>query len=39
MIEGAGHMLLISSADQVAAFVARIAHRAAATDAPLAPVG
>ena len=39
MTEGAGHMLLISSADQVAAFVARIAHRAAATDAPLAPVG
>jgi pimeloyl-ACP methyl ester carboxylesterase len=39
LIEGAGHMLLISSADQVAAFVARIAHRAAATDAPLAPVG
>jgi pimeloyl-ACP methyl ester carboxylesterase len=39
LIEGAGHMLLISSADQVAAFVARIARRAAATDAPLAPVG
>jgi pimeloyl-ACP methyl ester carboxylesterase len=39
MIEGAGHMLLISSADQVAAFVARIAQRVAATDAPLAPVG
>lgn len=39
LIEGAGHMLLISSADQVAAFVARIAQRAAATDAPLAPVG
>jgi pimeloyl-ACP methyl ester carboxylesterase len=39
LIEGAGHMLLISSADEVAAFVARIAHRAAATDAPLAPVG
>jgi hypothetical protein len=32
-------MLLISSADQAAAFVARIAHRAAATDTPLAPVG
>jgi pimeloyl-ACP methyl ester carboxylesterase len=39
LIVGAGHMLLISSADQVAAFVARIAQRAAATDAPLAPVG
>jgi pimeloyl-ACP methyl ester carboxylesterase len=39
LLEGAGHMLLISSADEVAAFVARIAHCAAATDAPLAPVG
>jgi len=39
LIKGAGHMLLISSADQVAAFIARIAHCAAATDAPLAPVG
>jgi pimeloyl-ACP methyl ester carboxylesterase len=36
LIVGAGHMLLISSAEQVAAFVARIAQRAAATDAPLA---
>jgi hypothetical protein len=32
-------MLLITSADEVAAVVARIAHCAAATDAPLAPVG
>jgi pimeloyl-ACP methyl ester carboxylesterase len=39
LIEDGGHMILISSADQVAAFVARIARRAAATDAPLAPVG
>lgn len=39
LIEGAGHMLLISSADQTAAFVARVASRAAATEAPLAPVG
>ena len=39
LLEGAGHMLLITSADEVAAFVARIAHCAAATDAPLAPVG
>jgi pimeloyl-ACP methyl ester carboxylesterase len=39
LIEGAGHMLLISSADRTAAFVARIASRAAAIEAPLAPVG
>ena len=39
LIEGAGHMLLISSADQTAAFVARVARRATATEAPLAPVG
>lgn len=39
LIEGAGHMLLISSADRTAAFVARVANRAAATEAPLAPVG
>src|SRR3984885_57817 len=39
LLEGAGHMLLITSADEVAVFVARIAHCAAATDAPLAPVG
>jgi pimeloyl-ACP methyl ester carboxylesterase len=39
LIEGAGHMLLISSADRTAAFVARVASRAAATEAPLAPVG
>jgi pimeloyl-ACP methyl ester carboxylesterase len=39
LIEGAGHMLLISSADQTAAFVGRVARRATATEAPLAPVG
>lgn len=39
LIEGAGHMLLISSADRTATFVARIASRATATEAPLAPVG
>jgi pimeloyl-ACP methyl ester carboxylesterase len=39
LIEGGGHMLLISSADQTAAFVARVARRATATEAPLAPVG
>jgi hypothetical protein len=32
-------MILISSADQVAAFIARLARRAAATDAPLVPLG
>ena len=36
LIEGAGHMLLISSAERSAAFVARIARRAAATEAPRA---
>jgi pimeloyl-ACP methyl ester carboxylesterase len=39
LIEGGGHMILISSADQVAAFIARLARRAAAGDAPLAPLG
>jgi pimeloyl-ACP methyl ester carboxylesterase len=39
LIEGAGHMLLISSADRTAAFVARVARRAEATETPLAPVG
>jgi pimeloyl-ACP methyl ester carboxylesterase len=39
LIEGGGHMILISSADRVAAFITRLAGRAAATDAPLAPVG
>jgi len=39
LIEGGGHMILISSADQAAAFIARIARRATAIDAPLAPVG
>jgi pimeloyl-ACP methyl ester carboxylesterase len=38
LIEGGGHMILISSADQTAAFISRIARRAAATDAPRAPV-
>jgi pimeloyl-ACP methyl ester carboxylesterase len=39
LIEGGGHMILISSPDQAAAFIARIARRATAIDAPLAPVG
>jgi pimeloyl-ACP methyl ester carboxylesterase len=39
LIEGGGHMILISSADQAAAFIARIARSATAIDAPLAPVG
>jgi pimeloyl-ACP methyl ester carboxylesterase len=39
LIEGGGHMILISSANQVAAFIARLARRAAAGDAPLAPLG
>ena len=39
LIEGAGHMILISSAERTAAFVARVASRAAAIEAPLAPVG
>jgi pimeloyl-ACP methyl ester carboxylesterase len=38
LIEGGGHMILISSADRVATFIARMARRVAATDAPLAPV-
>jgi pimeloyl-ACP methyl ester carboxylesterase len=40
LIEGGGHMILIASADQTAAFVARMARRAAdiGTGAPLAPV-
>jgi pimeloyl-ACP methyl ester carboxylesterase len=38
LIEGGGHMILISSADRVATFIARLARRAASTDAPLAPV-
>jgi pimeloyl-ACP methyl ester carboxylesterase len=39
LIEGGGHMILIASADQVAAFIRRLARRAAATDAPLVPLG
>ena len=39
LIEGGGHMILISSADQAAAFIVRTARRATAIDAPLAPVG
>ncbi len=39
LIEGGGHMILISSADRVANFIARLARRAASSDAPLAPVG
>jgi pimeloyl-ACP methyl ester carboxylesterase len=39
LIEGGGHMILISSADQVAAFIRRLARRAPTTDVPLAPLG
>jgi pimeloyl-ACP methyl ester carboxylesterase len=38
LIEGGGHMILITSADRSAAFIERMARRAAAADAPLAPV-
>jgi pimeloyl-ACP methyl ester carboxylesterase len=37
LIEGGGHMILIASADRSAAFIARMAQRAAAADATLAP--
>jgi pimeloyl-ACP methyl ester carboxylesterase len=38
LIEGGGHMILISSAERSAAFIARMAQRVAAADATLAPV-
>ena len=38
LIEGGGHMILITSADHAAAFVARMAQRAAAAERKLAPV-
>jgi len=38
LIESGGHMILISSADQVAAFIGRLARRVATTDAPAAPL-
>jgi pimeloyl-ACP methyl ester carboxylesterase len=38
LIEGGGHMILITSADRAAAFVARMARRAAATESKHAPV-
>jgi pimeloyl-ACP methyl ester carboxylesterase len=38
LIEGGGHMILITSADHAAAFVVRMAHRAAAAESKLAPV-
>jgi pimeloyl-ACP methyl ester carboxylesterase len=38
MIEGGGHMILITSADQAAAFIARMAQRAAPATSKLAPV-
>ncbi len=38
LIEGGGHMILISSADRSAKFIARMAQRVAAADAKLAPV-
>ena len=37
LIEGGGHMILITSADHVAAFVARMARRAAAAEPPPFP--
>jgi pimeloyl-ACP methyl ester carboxylesterase len=39
LIEGGGHMILISSADRAAAFIARMARRVAAAGATLAPIG
>ncbi len=38
LIEGGGHMILITSADHAAAFVARMAQRAAAAESKVAPV-
>lgn len=38
LIEGGGHMILIASADHAAAFIARMARRAAAAETKLAPV-
>jgi pimeloyl-ACP methyl ester carboxylesterase len=38
LIEGGGHMILITSADRAAAFVVRMAQRAAATESERAPV-
>jgi pimeloyl-ACP methyl ester carboxylesterase len=38
LIEGGGHMILITSADRSAAFIERMAQRVAAAEAPLAPV-
>src|SRR5215470_1011043 len=38
LIEGGGHMILITSADRAAAFIARMAKRAAAAESKLAPV-
>ena len=38
LIEGGGHMILITSANRAAAFVARMAQRAAAAESKLAPV-
>ncbi len=38
LIEGGGHMIVITSADRTAAFVARMAQRAAAAESKLSPV-
>jgi pimeloyl-ACP methyl ester carboxylesterase len=38
LIEGGGHMILITSADRAAAFVSRMAQRAAAAESKPAPV-
>jgi pimeloyl-ACP methyl ester carboxylesterase len=37
LIDGGGHMILITAADQAAAFIARMARRAAAAEDKLAP--
>jgi pimeloyl-ACP methyl ester carboxylesterase len=37
-IEGGGHMIMITSADQAAAFIARMARRVAPAASKLAPV-
>jgi pimeloyl-ACP methyl ester carboxylesterase len=38
LIEGGGHMIPVTAADRVAAFIARMAHRAAAAGSRLTPV-
>jgi pimeloyl-ACP methyl ester carboxylesterase len=38
LIDGGGHMILITAADHAAAFIARMARRAAAAEGKLAPI-